>query len=66
MVAILGIDISKAKFNVVLLYQGKQRHKVFSNTPEGFGKLQIWLTKQRVSELHACMDVTGLSTGQKS
>jgi len=60
MTAILGIDISKAKFDVVLLHQGKQRHKVFSNTLDGFSKLQAWLIKQQVSQLHACMEVTGV------
>jgi transposase len=60
MAAILGIDISKAKFDVVLLHQGKQRHKVFCNTLDGFSKLQAWLIKQQVSQLHACMEVTGV------
>ena len=60
MTTILGIDISKAKFDVVLLHQGKQRHKVFCNTLDGFNKLQAWLIKQQVSQLHACMEVTGV------
>jgi hypothetical protein len=60
MTAILGIDISKAKFDVMLLHQGKQRHKVFPNTEAGFSKLQAWLLKQQVCELHACMEVTGV------
>jgi transposase len=60
MTTILGIDISKTKFDVVRLHQGKQRHKVFPNTETGFGKLQAWLVKQQVCELHACMEVTGV------
>ena len=60
MTTILGIDISKTKFDVVRLHQGKQRHKVFPNTEAGFGKLQAWLVKQQVCELHACMEVTGV------
>lgn len=60
MATILGIDISKPKFDVVLLHQGKQRHKVFCNTIDGFSKLQAWLIKQQVSQLHACMEVTGV------
>lgn len=59
MTAILGIDISKAKFDAVLLHHGKQRHKVFPNTPDGFEKLKVWLAKYNVCELHACMEVTG-------
>lgn len=59
MTAILGIDISKAKFDAVLLQHDKQRHKVFPNTPDGFEKLKAWLTKHNICELHACMEVTG-------
>lgn len=59
MVAILGIDISKRKFDAVLLYEGKQRHKVFPNQQEGFDKLQAWLNKQGVQQVHSCMEVTG-------
>ena len=60
MAVVLGIDISKAKFDVVLLHQSQQRHKVFPNTSDGFCKLQAWLIKQRVEKLHACMEVTGV------
>ena len=60
MTAILGIDISKAKFDAVLLHQGKQRHKVFSNTAAGFDQLKAWLMKHHICELHACMEVTGV------
>jgi transposase len=59
MVAILGIDISKTKFDVVLLEASKQRHKVFVNTEAGFNNLQAWLVKQQIGTLHACMEVTG-------
>jgi transposase len=39
---ILGIDISKAKFDVALLKnnsKNKLKSKVFANTPEGFVQL---------------------------
>jgi transposase len=57
--SILGIDISKAKFDVVLLHQGRNMHEVFANTRQGFGKLRHWLKKQAVQQLHACMEATG-------
>jgi len=46
----LGIDISKAKFDVALLRnEGKLRHKVFPNTEAGFQQLSDRLSKHRVS-----------------
>ncbi|WP_245894332.1 IS110 family transposase [Chamaesiphon polymorphus] len=57
---ILGIDISKAKFDVALIKAGgdKVKNKVFANTPEGFEQLQQWLTSQSVTQLHGCMEAT--------
>ncbi len=44
---ILGIDITKLKFNVCLLdTKGKLKHKVFPNTAAGFQQLTMWLVKQ--------------------
>jgi transposase len=56
---ILGIDIAKAKFDVVLLHSGKEAHKVFDNTPSGLQQLQEWLAAKGVKECHACMEATG-------
>jgi transposase len=56
----LGIDISKAKFDVALLRpDGKLRHRVFPNSPAGFQQLSAWLAKQKASPIHACMEATG-------
>jgi transposase len=58
--AIIGIDISKLKFDLCLLREkGKLKHKVFPNTPSGCAQLSAWLTKQRVQSVHACMEATG-------
>jgi transposase len=44
-VNVLGIDISKAKFDVALLKgEAKIKNKVFANNLEGFTELQTWLT----------------------
>src|SRR5215210_5748214 len=57
---VLGIDISKLKFNVCLINrEGKLRHKLFSNTATGFVQLHDWLSKQRVERVHACLEATG-------
>ncbi len=57
---ILGIDISKAKFDVALIKAGseKVKHKVFDNTATGFEQLQQWLISQSVARLHSCMEAT--------
>ena len=56
----LGIDVSKAKFDVALLREtGKFRHRVFPNTPSGFSQLSAWLTKHHVERVHACLEATG-------
>jgi transposase len=58
--AILGIDISKERFDVALLRGGKYRHKKFTNARKGFEELTRWLGKQGVETLHACMESTGI------
>jgi len=58
---ILGIDVSKDKLDLALrLPDGKARHKVVTNDPEGFAALRAFLTKQGTAELHACMEATGI------
>lgn len=56
----LGIDVSKSKFDVVLLREdGKLRHKIFPNNPSGFQQLSAWLSKHKVERAHACLEATG-------
>lgn len=57
--SVLGIDIAKAKFDVVLLHEGKTRHKVCLNTPAGFAELAAWLARAGVTRVHACLEATG-------
>src|SRR3989304_102344 len=56
--SILGIDVSKGKFDVALLREGKCKHKRFLNNLEGFKKLREWLAEYKVERLHACMEST--------
>lgn len=58
--SILGIDIAKLKFDVALIVKNKFKSKVFPNTSEGFVALSQWLTQHDVSQLHACMEATGI------
>jgi transposase len=58
--AVLGIDIAKAKFVVILLTpDGKRRQKSCANTPAGFAELATWLTRQHVTRVHATLEATG-------
>lgn len=57
--SILGIDISKDKFEVALWHADKLRHHRFANHPTGFAELRTWLAKQGVAEVHACLEATG-------
>jgi len=56
---VLGIDISKQKFDAALLIGGKLKHKSCKNNTEGFETLSQWLRKQRMGCLHACLEATG-------
>jgi len=58
---ILGIDISKDKFDVCLFLPEQEqplaRHH-FANQPSGFRQLQRWLRKFNAARVHACMEAT--------
>ena len=56
---ILGIDVSKAKFDAALLLGGKVKTKKFNNTPKGFTELKQWLANRSVSTANVCMEATG-------
>ncbi|ROT47341.1 IS110 family transposase [Candidatus Cardinium hertigii] len=59
-IPILGIDVSKATFNVALLEtDNKFKNRKFANNPKGFEELQAWLLSNKLTDLHACMESTG-------
>lgn len=63
MQCILGVDVSKAKFDVALMLgNDKFKSKVFANDIQGFEVLLTWLQShlpQGLHELHVCMEATG-------
>jgi transposase len=60
MAAVLGIDVAKATFTVTLRTpDGKHRHKTCPNTPAGCEALGAWLSRQHVTQVHACLEATG-------
>lgn len=60
--AVLGIDVSKAKLDVMLRREVSDSgvSGTFDNTPSGFKKLAQWLSKRRVEAVHACLEATGM------
>ena len=56
---ILGIDVAKQKFDVALLADGKIKNKTCKNSVEGFENLRIWLEKQGIQKVLACLEATG-------
>ena len=59
----VGVDVSKAKFDVALLRDGgKFRSKVFSNDAVGFALLVQWIGEHAPgdrAQVHVCMEATG-------
>jgi transposase len=55
---VLGVDISKRKFDVALVESDKFRSKVFNNCLQGYAQLHAWL-KGRSVKPHICMEATG-------
>lgn len=58
----LGVDVSKAKLDCMLLdtSNSKLKSKSIPNTPAGFGQLLEWLVKQKASKPHVVMEPTGM------
>jgi len=58
-VSVLGLDIAKQKFDVALLVDGKTKHKPARIRRKVFETLTLWLEKQGVRKVHACLEATG-------
>jgi transposase len=57
----LGIDVAKKKLDCALrLPNGKYKHKTFDNTPKGFEEFRVWISGFDVTQLHVCMEATGV------
>lgn len=57
----LGVDISKASFDVALLRESQRAKRAkFENTAAGFEELREWLQTQGVEQVHACLEATNI------
>jgi transposase len=57
--AVLGIDVSKAMLDVVLIIAGKELKHRFANSQKGFRLLRGWLKSLHIDHVHACLEATG-------
>jgi transposase len=55
----VGIDISKDKFDLFTVFEGKSYSKVFANSVDGFQKMTLWLKDLGPDSIHCCMESTG-------
>ena len=58
--AIVGIDMSKKKYDAALLRGNKFKHKVFPNTQSGHKSMVTWLQKNAITTAHVCMESTNV------
>jgi len=58
---VLGIDVGKKFLDVFLMFDEKKvlQHK-FANSPKGFKLLAGWLASLRITQVHACLEATGV------
>lgn len=57
----LGVDVAKAKLDCALrMPDGKFKHKVIDNNLPGFQSLHEWLVKHAATNVHVCMEATGI------
>jgi transposase len=59
MKAILGLDVSKDKFDAALLLEQRTFQRQFRNSPAGFAALRRWLDQHAIEQLHAGLEATG-------
>jgi transposase len=60
MTSYLGIDVSKARLDAVLLREGQSAEAAqFANSRPGFNRLRHFLKKRRVEQVHVCLEATG-------
>ena len=57
---VLGIDISKKKMDILLIFNNKSLKRLFENTSKGHKLLDGWLRSLHIEkEVHICLEATG-------
>ena len=57
---VLGIDVSKKTLDTALIFDNRTFSKQFQNSSEGFKLLAAWLASLHITEVHACLEATGI------
>lgn len=57
--AVVGIDISKANFDVCIRRKKQEKHAVFENHKQGHQAFIKWLKKEGMKQGDICMEATG-------
>lgn len=57
---ILGIDVSKRKLDMALIFDTKSLSKTFDNSPKGCKLLAAWLKSLHLESVHVCLESTGI------
>ncbi|MFB6263560.1 MAG: IS110 family transposase [Bradymonadaceae bacterium] len=55
----IGIDVSKATFDLAVVSESKTEQESFRNDEEGFEALEQWLEDRSIDEGRMCMEATG-------
>lgn len=58
-IVVIGIDISKKKFDVAFMINQKWQHETFENTLEGFQIFLKFLKDRDIENCHGVMEATG-------
>lgn len=61
---VVGIDISKLKFDVCAIFNEKFRRKTFTNNVFGCKKFVSWMSEIGLNNPHICMEATGCYSEQ--
>jgi transposase len=59
MTTTIGIDVSKATLDVMIVQEQACQHRQFANTSEGHQQLQGWLHKHQAGQAPVCLEATG-------
>ena len=60
MQSVIGVDISKEKLDICLIYDGKIYRKFCKNDHKGFVELIKWSSKKCTEKPRICMEATGI------
>ena len=55
----IGVDISKAKFDVALYREDTYRMALFDNNTQGFRSFRKWVKNQKMLKSPVCLEATG-------